>query len=377
MNAAVDSIVEIDSLGLIIRCNNATTNLFGYTKGELSGVNISLLMPEPYRSKHDGYISRYLDGGNPRIIGIGREVKAQKKDGEVFPVHLSVGEIKDKTGTRFVGIIRDLTEEHKKAQELLQAEDEARDYREKLAHVDRVTTMGEMASGLAHELNQPLTAISSYAQGCRNLVNQYKKTDKEGLVGSDLLTALTKIENEARRASEVIQRIRSFVKKKESTHEVCDCNLLIKDVLKFTEIQTRAGNLEFTEDLDSNLEPIMGDAIQLQQVVLNLIRNAIESTLEHPPHINDKKIVTVKTRNMSAEKIKISIIDNGVGLPEGAEAVIFDPFFTTKESGMGMGLSICDSIVRAHGGTLSVERNSDNKGATFFFTLPTALKDET
>ena len=161
--AAVDAIIIIDSHGKIDSFNRAAEIMFGYSAADLIGKNIRVLMPEPYAHQHDSYMQNYHKSGKAKIIGIGREVQGKKADGTVFPIELSVGEINPASERMYVGIIRDITTR-------VQAQQEAHEFRERLAHVTRVSTMGEMASGIAHEINQPLTAITNYANACRRMV---------------------------------------------------------------------------------------------------------------------------------------------------------------------------------------------------------------
>ena len=163
LDAAVDAVVVIDGSGRIESFNRAAERLFGFSATEVVGRNVSMLMPEPDRSAHDGYIQRYLTTGEARIIGIGREVKGQRRDGTVFPALLSVGRVDGAVPPRFVGFIHDLSER-------VAAEHEVTQARERLTHVDRLSTMGEMAAGLAHEINQPLAAITTYASACQQLL---------------------------------------------------------------------------------------------------------------------------------------------------------------------------------------------------------------
>src|SRR5690349_18866138 len=281
LDAAVDAIILIDPRGRISRFNVAAERMFGYTEAEVIGHNVSMLMPEPYRSQHDGYLHRYGSTGERRIIGIGREVEARRKDGSTFPIDLSVGEFQaqpvptghhrrtddDQQDHGFVGIIRNLTE--RKAQTR-----EAEGLRARLTHVGRLGTLGEMVSGIAHEVNQPLTAISNYASACRRMV-------QSGTIGGEELAgALDKIGAQAERAGQVIRGLRALVRRRDEQREPLDVNQLIRDVIKLVEFEVRQAGYHLVLQLSEPLPAVSGDAVQIQQVVLNLIRNGLDAMLE-------------------------------------------------------------------------------------------------
>lgn len=363
LDAAVDSIIVIDSAGIIQVVNPAATRLFGYDRSEVLGKNVNMLMPEADSSHHDDYLRHYLATGQRKIIGIGRETTGQKKDQSLFPLYLSVGHIENSEEGNFVGIIRDLTVQQHQAQEAEQHEIEIRKLHEKLVHVTRISTLGEMVTGIAHEINQPLTAISTYAQGCIRMINSDLEDPKE------LLEAQEKIRGQAERAAQVISRIRNFAKKSHNEHQRHNCNTLISEVASLA--KNHAAELGVSIRLELSGDPelvVMADAIQVQQVALNLINNAIESMTQ----VDNDKFVTIRTQKLDEETVEISIRDNGEGLAEAHEEQIFDAFYTTKSAGLGMGLSICQSLIAAHRGTIRFSRNRD-KGCTFYFTLPTAV----
>lgn len=235
--------------------------------------------------------------------------------------------------------------------------------RQRLTHLSRVSTMGEMASSIAHEVNQPLTAVATYAQACARLVNG-------GLADSeDVLKVLRRIGNEAIRAGEIIHRLRTLVVKHPERRRRCDVNDIIRGVEPLAAVDARLHNVRLSFALSDRLPPVFADPIQIQQVVLNLIRNGIDATMGSESGTGE---IVISTRVVSDAGIEVAVSDDGVGLPRDAEETIFQPFFTTKEGGIGMGLSICRSIVTSHGGRLSASQNPD-RGATFAFTLPTTL----
>jgi two-component system sensor kinase FixL len=362
LDAAVDAIILIDERGRITRFNRAAEHLFGYAQAEVLDKNVSVLMPEPYRGEHDGYMARYERTGERRIIGIGREVEAQRKDGSTFPIELSVGEFRT-TGELmpagqhgFVGIIRDLTE--RKAQTR-----EAEDLRARLTHVGRLGTLGEMVSGIAHEVNQPLTAISNYASACRRMVQA------GAISGEELAATLDKIGTQAERAGQVIRGLRALVRRRDEQREPVDVNRLIREVVKLVDFEVRQAGYRMELDLVEPLPAVSGDAVQIQQVVLNLVRNALDAMLEKARG----EAILVET-GFHEGHVEIRVTDSGPGLSAAARQHLFEPFFTTKPQGIGLGLSICKSIVAAHRGELTGE-TAPAGGARFHVRLP-KLGDE-
>lgn len=354
MAAAVDAIILIDGTGAIEEFSKAASQMFGYARQEVLGRNVKVLMPDPYKSSHDQYIENYLDSGTPKIIGIGREVQAQHKNGSVFPIYLSVGEVKVGPGVRFVGIIRDISAQKS-------AELEMREQREKLAHVTRLSTMGEMAAGIAHEVNQPLTAIATYSSASKRMIGK----DQPNL--DELGVLLDKISAQALRAGEVISRLRSFVKKKKSEYQRLDLNALVRDTLLLAEVDARHHNTGLVVTLEPSPLLVLADAVQIQQVLLNLVRNAIEAVASASGQPNSIEIKTTASEEFAG----VSVIDQGPGVDDTILAELFEPFVTTKESGMGMGLSISRTIVQAHAGEFKYAPN-ENGGSVFSFRLPRA-----
>ena len=360
LDAAVDAIIVIDHRGLVETFNFAAEKIFGFSAAEIMGKNVSVLMPEPYTGEHDAYIHNYIDGGNARIIGIGREVQGRRQDGSVFPIGLSVGEIPTNDQPKFVGIIRDITERK-------QSEEEMHHARERLSQFGRLSTLGEMAAGLAHELNQPLTAIATYTQACQRLIESGQSDDDE------ILAALKKCDSQAQRAGDVIRRLRQFVQKKEVGRKETSCEDLIHDIAGLAEVDTRNNRIPLTFDIARGLPNVMVDAVQIQQVILNLIRNGIDAMLDSEEIV---KGISVSVVMVDDDQIRIAVTDHGSGITEETARMIFQPFFTTKSSGMGLGLAICHSIIAAHGGVLSFTNNPSG-GASFHFTLPIISDTET
>jgi two-component system, LuxR family, sensor kinase FixL len=351
--AAVDGIVLIDRDSVILEFNPAAERMFGYSRAEVVGQPVSMLMPEPYRSGHPDYVGRYLATHEPRVIGIGREVKAQRRDGSTFPVWLSVSEADTPRGVRFVGIVRDLSEQRAAQRE--QAALEAR-----LEHVARFSLMGEMAAGIAHEINQPLSAIATYAQAGRRLLSgdDWSRQEIEDLC--------VRITEQGQRAGQVIANLRSFIRKQELQTELVDVNDVIEDVMSLIQADAKSAGLPVRVEFDVNMPHIMANAVQLQQVVLNLTRNAVDAMRTHRDR---EKGIVIKTQSAPGE-VKILVIDHGPGVAKGLGSTIFNPFVTTKRDGLGVGLAISRTIVEAHSGRLGCRPNRGG-GAVFEVSIPT------
>jgi len=351
LDAAVDGIVAIDHDGTIVEFNPAAQRLFGYSAAEIIGTNVRELMPEPDRSRHSGYIQRHLDTGVKRIIGIGRDVTGRRADGTTFPMRLSVGDAK---GGRFIALIRDLTAERA-------AEEERRKLQDRLAEVDRFSLMGEMAAGLAHEINQPLSAIATYAQAGERLMAQ-ENVDLDALAET-----WPKISDQALRAGHVIQSLRSFVSKHEAREDRVEICEVLDDVLNLIEADARAEGISVTTEYEADLPPLTGDAIQLQQVLLNLTRNAVDAMRGGLRQDEGIRIVTGMIND--GQFVRVAVIDHGHGVPRQLADSVFHPFVTTKRGGLGVGLAVSRTIIQAHGGALSYKPNPDG-GSIFEFSLP-------
>ena len=362
MNAAVDGILLINNRGAIEAVNSAVERLFGYHRDELLGKNISVLMPEPDKSAHDSYLSNYLNSGEAKIIGIGREVKARCKSGKIMPIYLSVGDYHDGTQAKFVGIIRDLSQQKSREAKLAEAEKEIHQLVSRLAQVSRVSVMGEMAANIAHEINQPLSAIAIYAQSARRLL------DAENPNLQTLAKPLDKIAEQALRAGGIIKGIRNWVREQDTERQRCALDKLILAVIEIARLNNEQDEVDIQLELDPALPEVMVDPIQLQQVLFNLIRNALDASESCPR----AECIVITAEATSAERVTVSVKDRGAGIDERARSRIFEPYVTTKAAGMGMGLSICKTIVEAHGGELSY-RTRTGGGTCFYFTLPTAI----
>jgi two-component system, LuxR family, sensor kinase FixL len=322
------------------------------------GHNVNILMPTPYREAHDGYIERYLRTGERRIIGIGRVVTGHRKDGETFPMELQVGEFTFAGGRYFTGFVRDLTERQ-------EAERRIHDLQAELLHASRLSVMGQMASTMAHELNQPLTATMNYLETGRQLLST-------GGAGPERISEMMeKAIAQTQRAGDVIRRLRGFVSKGETERRIQSLNQLVEEALALALVGARQRGVRASLELDHTLPPVFVDHVQIQQVVLNLVRNAIEAMEQV-----ERRELTVGTRGVREQGMaEVIVADTGPGIaPELADR-LFQPFVTTKATGMGLGLSICREIVEAHQGRLTTAPVSSG-GTVFRVTLPIASREE-
>jgi two-component system, LuxR family, sensor kinase FixL len=353
-----DAMIVIDERGIMQSFSAAAERLFGYTAAEVLGQNVKMLMPSSYRKDHDGYIGRYLDTGERRIIGIGRVVVGERRDGSTFPLELSVGEVKTGQKRFFTGFIRDLTESQKTEARLQELQSE-------LVHVSRLTAMGEMASALAHELNQPLSAIANYMKGSRRLLED--SSDERATILRD---AMDKAAEQALRAGQVIRRLRDFVARGESERRVEDVHKLVEEASALALVGAKDKGVRVRFDFDPRSGFVLADKVQVQQVILNLIRNAIEAMEDC-----ERRDLVVAAALTADDMIEISVSDTGTGIAPEVSAQLFQPFVTTKRQGMGVGLSISRTIIEAHGGTITARPNAGG-GTVFSFTLPAVSKEE-
>lgn len=351
-----DAMVVIDERGRILSFSAAAERLFGYRETELVGQNIRMLMPQNDASRHDDYIRHYLDTGERRIIGIGRIVVGLRRDGSEFPMELSVGEARSDGHRIFTGFIRDLTERQR-------AELRLKELQSDLIHVSRVSAMGTMASTLAHELNQPLTAIANYLEGARDLLDQ---PDEERL--ALVREAVEEGASEALRAGHIVRRLRDFVSRGEVQQTVEHLPQLIDEAARLALIGARERGVRAFFDLDPAAERVVVDRVQIQQVLVNLLRNAVEA-------LGDRAVrdITVSTRREAKGMVRVSIADTGPGIDPNIE--LFQAFSSSKERGMGLGLSICRTIVEAHGGRIWAEPR-DGGGTIFQFTILSANSED-
>ena len=352
LDAAVDAIVIMDEQGRIITFNDAAQRLFGYTAEEAIGQAVELLMPEPYRSEHPGYVRRYLETGEAHIIGIGREVLGRRANGETFPIALSVGEARGPEGRRFVAIIRDLSSQ--RATEL-----RGRALETRLSQVGRFNLMGEMTAGIAHEINQPLSAIATYAQAAKRILER----EQPGM--KTLIDVCTKIDEQALRAGRVLENLRKFIRKQDIRTEPVDVNRVVADVMNLVEADAHAEGIRLSIHYADGLPAVVANAVQLQQVLLNLTRNAVDAMRDA---IGRDRGMAIATERTERGGVRICVKDHGPGVSRQLGDNIFHPFVTTKREGLGVGLAISRTIVQSFGGSLSY-RDNPQGGAIFVVDL--------
>ncbi len=354
LDTVPDAMIVINGYGIIQFFSTAAERLFGYAEQEAIGKNVSELMPRPDRERHDGYLARYRSTGERHIIGIGRIVTGKRRDGTTFPMHLSIGEMQSGGQPYFTGFVRDLTE-HQQTQARLQ------ELQSELVHVSRLSAMGEMASALAHELNQPLAAISNYMKGCRRLLAGSADPNT-----SKIESAMDRAAEQALRAGQIIRRLRDFVSRGESEKRVESLSKLIEEAGALGLAGAREQNIQLRFNLNPAFDRVLVDRVQIQQVLVNLFRNALEAMAQSP-----KRELVAANAGVADDMIEVTVSDTGHGFHDDVKPNLFQTFFTTKETGMGVGLSISRSIIEAHGGRMWAENNSSG-GATFRFTLPAA-----
>ena len=356
-----DAMVVIDERGIIQSFSAAAERLFGFTAAEVQGRNVGMLMPAPYRHEHDGYLGHYLTTGERKIIGVGRVVVGQRRDGTIFPMELSVGEVAHQGKRQFIGFVRDLTQRQQGERLLHEVQSE-------LLHMSRLSTMGEMASALAHELNQPLSAVANYLQGSKRLLQNSADTR-----APMIMEALDKASEQAVRAGQVIHRLRDFVARGETEKRIESIKKLIEEASALALVAAKDHSVRVNLQLDPSRDLVLADRVQIQQVLLNLLRNALEAM-----QASERRVLDVSTSPAENDMVAVDIADTGCGIAPDVASRLFQPFVTTKRQGMGVGLSISRTIIQSHGGEITVEPNPGG-GTVFRFTLrrvgPEALID--
>ncbi len=358
-NASVEGIITCDMSCKIISVNAAVETIFGYTEAELIGCRINKLMPlGQNKCSHRERKSYQHEADMPKVLGRIREVEGLRKEGSAVPLDISIAEFTLDGQNYFTSIVRDVSQ--RKLQELQQKE-----HVEALSHVMRLGLMGELASGIAHEVNQPLTAIANYTQACLRFI----QTDKPDL--AKLSSILEKTHEQALKAGQIIHHMRDFVRSKKIHRSTADMNALIENAVSLSITDLKQYNIELSFNLANNLPAIYVDSVQIEQVILNLVRNSIDA-LKDLSHNKQRKLF-IQTLLNDENYIEVKVKDNGQGLGESSQKKILTPFYTTKSSGMGMGLSISQSIVKSHDGTLHFA-SKPGKGSTFYFTIPVRRK---
>ncbi len=346
-----DAMIVIDEAGHILSFSTAAEKMFGFAEAELLGENVSALMPSPDRERHDAYLARYFTTGEPRIIGIGRVTTARHRDGTTFPIDLHIGEARIGEARVFTGFIRDLTERQ-------QAELRLHDLQSELAHVSRVTAMGTLATSIAHELNQPLTAIANYVETAVELL----ETPDEDMLAI-VREALADCAAQSVRAGQIVRRLRDFISRGETERRVESLARVVNEASALALVGAGERGVEVEVKLDPTADKVLIDRIQVQQVVLNLVRNAIEAMEE-----SRTRRLKIGSRKLGDNQVQVTIEDSGAGIEPDIAARLFQPFVSTKSTGMGLGLSICHTIVHGHGGRIWAEP-SRLGGTAFHFTL--------
>ncbi|AZQ84387.1 PAS domain S-box protein [Colwellia sp. Arc7-635] len=353
VNAVIEAVITIDQKGRIKSFNNAAQRMFGYCADEVINQSVNILIPSTETYDHDRHIANYVKSNIPKIMGVGRELEAKRKDGTVFPIQISVSEISNQDNKMFVGLIRDIG-----AQRL--SEDRARKHIEQMAHADRLNSLGEMAAGIAHEVNQPLTAISLFSQSGKTLCNN-GKFDK-------LPEIFDKLSQHARRAGAVLERMQTMTRQGDRQKELVECRALISEVVKLAESEGRMRdiNIQVNFKQSSHVEVYI-DRVQIQQVLLNLLRNGMEAM--QSIDLSNGNVIELNSDFNDSENITISVVDSGCGLDINMTEKLFTAFASTKQNGMGIGLSISKSIIEDHGGSIHYAKNA-SAGSVFYFTLP-------
>jgi len=350
--------IVIDHTGTIVLYSAACERLFGYAASEVLGCNVKMLMPSPYRENHDAYLHNYLTSGTAKIIGTGRDVTGRCRDGSTFPMRLSIGELRSaREGPLFVGAIHDLSEDHRIRTRIEELQTD-------LMHVSRVSALGTMGSALAHELNQPLSAVAGFVEASAALLDQ-----PDVAVPDRLREFMSKAVAQTHRAGDVIRRMRELTRKGDTGRSIEDINALVEETCALATLGTRIENIDVRRELSSDLPPVFVDRIQIQQTILNLLRNSIDAVADC--EIRHILLTTVR----SGDRITISISDTGPGLSRSVQKRLFEPFVSTKPGGMGIGLSICRTIVEAHGGEIAFN-TEPGKGTTFHISIPILEESE-
>lgn len=351
LSTVPDAMIVIDAAGRIISFSSAAERMFQYAEEEVLGEDISMLMPSPDRERHGSYLSHYFRTGERKVIGIGRLTNARRRDGSIFPIELSIGEAYGAEERIFTGFIRDLTETRKRERRL-------QDLQHELAHVSRVTAMGTLAAALAHELNQPLTAIANYMEASDSLMDSDDPEDR-----AMLREAVREAAGQALRAGEIIRSLREFIQRGETERQSESLRTVLSEGVALAFAGIDSTGIDFDLSVAPDADHVLTNRVHLQQVIINIVRNAVEAMRDSPV-----KSLRISSRRESDGKIRISVEDSGPGVSPDMQAKLFTPFHTNKVKGMGVGLSICQTIIEGQGGRIWTER-SPLGGMAFHFTL--------
>jgi two-component system sensor kinase FixL len=349
-----DAMIVMNERGAISSFSAAAEQLFGFSESEVVGRNVNMLMPSTDRTDHDTHLSTYLRTGVRHIIGNIRNVTAMRRSGETFQIELAVGEVSIAGERIFTGFIRDVTKRHESERRMQELQSE-------LVHVSRVSAMGTMASTLAHEINQPLTAIANYLETAREMIGE----PSDPLLG-ELSEAIELAAAQSLRAGHIVRRLRAFVDGGETGFELEPLDVLFREATTLGLLGAHEAGVLVRTNIAAGLGQVRVDRIQIQQVIVNLIRNAL-----HSMQSMACKELSILAAADDPGWIRISVIDTGSGLDPAVRARLFEAFATTKEDGMGLGLSICRTIVEAHGGRIWAD-SVDGGGTAFHFCIPLA-----
>lgn len=353
IEAAPDAHLFVDGSGRISLANTQAEELFGYARGEMLGRPVTILIPERFRDRIPipgtvGWSEAHRTTQRRALASV-----ALRRDGTEFPAEISVRALETDQGPVYAAAVRDASNHVQVRENLLQ-------HLSDLAHVSRLSTMGEMVAGLAHELNQPLYAISNYARACQEIT-------RGGAADNGELRELTdKLQAQSERAAEIMRRLRRFVARREPRRAPVDLNAMVREVQQLMLFHSHRFAVNLRLDLAEGLPPVSGDAILLEQILVNLVRNAFEA-LSEARSLNP--LVTLSTAHDDDGMIVVTVADNGPGFKAVTHDQLFEAFYTTKEQGMGLGLVISRSIAEAHGGRL-VAQSGVREGAIFRLTLP-------
>ncbi|MCB1478892.1 MAG: PAS domain S-box protein [Tepidamorphaceae bacterium] len=353
LDTAVDGIIVINDGGRILVFNKACEKLFGYPAGEVLGENVNILMPQNYSDHHDEYLNSYLTTGQRKIIGIGRAVHGRHKDGSVFPLELSVGESATPDGRQFIGILRDLRPK-------VEAEERLDAVQAQLVRMARVNAMDEMGSALAHELNQPLTALMLYLQA---VTRRARKSD-DVVIPPEMLEVIDRAVEEADRAGKIIRRVRQFIEKRDIERVRVSLAELVDEATDFTMIGSRTRGVTVNRNHSEGVADVYADPIQIQQIIVNLLRNALDALVD-----TQDQTIDIETWQ-DGDRVAMEIADSGPGIAPSMLPDLFKAFATSKATGTGLGLAISRTIAQSHGGDLTVQPGGNGQGARFRLVLP-------
>jgi PAS domain S-box-containing protein len=359
VESAPSAMIMVNEAGVIVLVNLQTERLFGYTRDQLLGQSIEILVPDRFKEAHPAMLRQFFAEPAARPIGAGRDLRGRRRDGTEFPAEIGLTPIETDEGALVLSAVVDITER-------LQSEERMRLHLAELAHVARLSTVGEMFSELAHEINQPLGAAANYARACVRLL----RSGKDPTTG-ELQDWMEKTAAQAVRATEIIQRLKTFVKRGDAAHTRLDLNGVVEHVVSLPIYNTwsdgAVDRVTPTLHLEPDLPPVLVDRVQIEQVLVNLVRNGIDAMINVPPV---ERRLEIRTSQRDG-RVCVAVQDSGSGITPEEMNELFKPFYTTKSSGMGLGLSISRSIIESHWGQLSVA-SEKGRGATFSFTLPVA-----